>query len=114
MKEQLIKKLNELVENGTKKSTLETEIGLPANSLSAVLAGHKEMPDKWIDKINKYLKPIVVVDKVILEKVKANIAPPENNYEKLKGLKIVIDKINKDFGEGSVMCMGDVVKKQDN
>ena len=54
MKQQLLKKLNQLVESGTKKSTLETEIGLPANSLSAVLSGHKEMPDKWVPKIESY------------------------------------------------------------
>lgn len=68
MKEKLIEQLNKLVEGGAKKSAIENGIGLPANSLSAVLAGHKEMPDKWISKIEKYLTPPAPDKKQVPEK----------------------------------------------
>lgn len=112
MKEELLKKLNQIVDNGKKKSTLETEteIGLPANSLSALLAGHKEMPDKWEAKIEGYLKentvPAIepktelVVDKVGELKVKPS-------KEVLKVMSEAMDKINKDFGKGTIMMFGD-------
>lgn len=109
MKEGLIKKLNEIVESGTKKSTLETEIGLPANSLSAVLAGHKEMPNKWIPLITKYLpaEPNHIFDKV---EEKTKLVVDEKGLKE-KPVKMVVDetmnKINKDFGEGTLMYFGD-------
>lgn len=109
MKQELIKKLNELVDGGTKKSTLETKIGLPANSLSAVLAGHKEMPDKWVEKINKYLDgtiPSVEKTKMVVDK----------SGFKEKSVKSIatetMKKINKDFGEGTVMFFGDKPNKE--
>jgi RecA/RadA recombinase len=35
-----------------------------------------------------------------------------SNAEKLKALKLTIDKIDKDFGKGSVMMMGDKPEQQ--
>lgn len=53
----LIKPLNELVTSKKKtKGELEHEIKLPRNSLASVLSGKKEMPKKWITKIEEYLK----------------------------------------------------------
>ncbi len=105
MKDELIKKLNQIVDNGTKKSTIETEIELPVNSLSAVLAGHKEMPDKWIPKIQAYLEklnPVIIEPRTEMVVDKAGL--------KLKPSKQVVqvateamEKINKDFGKGTVM-----------
>lgn len=107
MKEELIKKLNGLVEAGTKKSTLETEIGLPANSLSAVLAGHKEMPDKWVIKINNYLGNNGTV---VVKEEKTKLVVDESGLKE-KSVKVVaseaMNKINKDFGDGTVMFFGD-------
>lgn len=61
MKE-LILELTRMVANGTKKSELEESIGLPQNSLSAVLNGNKEMPASWIPKIQEFLsKPMVTI-----------------------------------------------------
>jgi recombination protein RecA len=106
MKEQLIKKLNELVDGGKKKSALETEIGLPANSLSAVLGGHKEMPDKWVTKIQSYFTPIEP-KKEVPEKTKMVV---DNGGLKLKPVSMLateeMNKINKDFGEGTIMFFG--------
>jgi|GEM_PF-1146646 len=108
MKEELLKKLNQLVEAGTKKSTLETEIGLPANSLSAVLAGHKEMPDKWIAKIESYLggaktEMIEPRTQMVVEKTGLKLKPSEKVMEVATA---TMDKINKDFGDGTVMFFG--------
>lgn len=125
MKQELVKKLSELVDGGKKKSTLETEIGLPLNSLSAVLGGHKEMPDKWVDKIQVYLKghsvtlvehktdPLPVIPdepkpqqrtKMVVDKAGLKLKPSD---EAIKRMRETMDKINKDFGAGSVMCLGD-------
>ena len=104
MKEELLKKLNELVGVGEKKSALEEKIGLPLNSLSAVLNGSKEMPDKWVDKINTYLTSLI-------PRTEMEVAP--NGRLKVnpsKELKLALtenmEKINKDFGDGTVMFFG--------
>jgi hypothetical protein len=58
MKE-LTLELTRMVANGVKKNELEESIGLPQNSLSAVLNGNKEMPASWIPKIQEFLlKPL--------------------------------------------------------
>lgn len=115
MKE-LILKLAEIVESGTKKSDLEESIGLPANSLSAVLNGKKEMPEKWISKIKDFLdSPIAEAEEIITPSRKMNIGKSGNlelkpSAESLKKLEETMDKINKDFGAGSVMVLGDEPK----
>lgn len=107
MKEKLIEQLNKLVEGGAKKSAIENGIGLPANSLSAVLAGHKEMPDKWISKIEKYLTPPAPDKKQVPEKA---ILVADKEGVKVKTVSLVATeamlKLNKDFGEGTVMFFG--------
>ena len=35
-----------------------------------------------------------------------------NNSEKLKALKLTMDKLDKDYGKGSVMMLGDKVESQ--
>lgn len=106
MKEELIKKLNELVEGGAKKSALEEGIGLPQNSLSAVLSGNKEMPDKWVLKIEAYLKP----DPPKIEVPEKTKMVVDNEGLKHKPVSLVASetmaKINKDFGAGTVMMFG--------
>lgn len=112
---ELISKLNELVESGTSKGNLEEAIGLPKNSLSAVLKGHKEMPQSWVGKIQEFLdKPLAVVTEVAMRPVMSvngngNISL-KPSAEAMKRVQETIEKINKDFGEGSVMCLGDKPK----
>jgi len=116
--QELILKLNELVASGTKKSELEESIGLPLNSLSAVLKGTKEMPASWIPKIQAFLEaPLIEVETivaapktqmVISKSGKLDLKP---SAEKIKSLQDAMDKINKDFGEGSVMRLGDAPRK---
>lgn len=117
MSQELITKLNELVIAGVKKTELEEAIGLPKNSLSAVLAGNKEMPASWGPKIIAYfVRPIAEPD---ITKQPESIDEPvmvvKNNgdlslapsREKMERLQQVLDKINKDFGEGSIRRLGD-------
>ena len=100
MTNNLVEKLSDLLKNGWTKSKLEEQIGLPKNNLSSVLSGKKEMPAKWVLKIEAFLKnisnvtdvpvkqdktPEVVVqeegvsvyDKIA--KIKARVIPPERN-----------------------------------
>ena len=105
MKEDLIKKLNQLIESGIKKSTLESEIGLPSNSLSSVLAGHKEMPDKWIAKIENYID----YSKMAITKERTKMVVDNEGFKEKKLTVVVnetMDRINKDFGAGTVMMFG--------
>lgn len=59
-KPEIIKSLNELVANGTRKSTIEGAVGLPVNSLASVLTGKKEMPNKWVEKFGGYFEKLEV------------------------------------------------------
>lgn len=52
MKEELIK---ELIFLGLKNTQIEKDLELPTNSLSAVLNGKKQMPDKWVEKVRAYI-----------------------------------------------------------
>lgn len=52
MKDELVTKLAAL---GLKNAQIERDLDLPKNSLSAVINGHKEMPDKWVPKVEAYL-----------------------------------------------------------
>lgn len=107
MKKELVEKLNNLVESGIKKATLEDGIGLPSNSLSSVLSGKKEMPDSWIEKITNYFvssKNTPPEDtKLVVDKDGLKIKP---SGSKLLELTDTMKKINKDFGEGTVMYFG--------
>ena len=109
--QELISKLNEMVAAGTKKTDLEESIGLPQNSLSVVLSGKKEMPASWVAKIEAFLTdPIAVAEPeknkkmFVTIKGELNLKPSE---ETMKKVDDAVDKINKDFGEGSVMRLGD-------
>lgn len=114
MAKELIEKLNSIVESGTKKSDIERTLGLPANSLSAVLNGKKEMPAKWVEKIDAYLNPPILVvnnepkTKLVVTDVGLKEKPSD---EWAKKAREVNDKINKDFGEGTVMFFGDKPNK---
>lgn len=106
--EELILKLNELVEAGEKKATLEESIGLPKNSLSAVLSGTVGMPKSWIPKIEAFLAaPIAAVEpqtKLVVEESGLKERPSD---ERMQRLDAIMEKCNKDFGAGTVMRLGD-------
>lgn len=109
--EELILELKKIVDAGTKKSELEDSIGLPKNSLSAVLGGSKDMPESWVPKIKEFLsRPLAEPTPIGLPQMSVNhdgnlsLAPSK---EALQRAKEAMDKINKDFGEGSIMRLGD-------
>lgn len=119
--------LNELKEAGFATSKIEMELGFSNGLLGKARKGETNLSEDKFTALDNFYKinlpklPVIekenkpAIDKSIIEKVKKSISTvPKNTYEKLETLKLTIDKINKDFGEGSVMCMGDVVKKQDN
>lgn len=108
--DELIKKLNDLVNAGTKKSELEESIGLPTNSLSSVLNGTNSMPKSWVAKIEAFFltpiaEPATFQPKMVVKATgELSLAP---SAEKLKKLQEAVDGINKDFGEGSIRRLGD-------
>jgi recombination protein RecA len=118
MPAELISKLNEIVTAGTKKSELEESIGLPKNSLSAVLSGVNKMPASWQPKIEAFLNPAPEVGPIVPAPVKqSGMAVKANgklslapSADKLSKLQDTLDAINKDYGEGSVMLLGDKPK----
>lgn len=108
--QELIKKLQEMVDAGSKKSELEESIGLPKNSLAAVLSGKVGMPKKWIPKVTDFL------EKPILEEVAPNreMSVKQNgemaftpSKDAMDRLQTTLDKINEDFGEGTIYRIGD-------
>lgn len=65
-----------------KKSKVELDLGMPKNSLSAMLSGKKEIPKKWADVLIKYIEDL---DKPI---------PPINEpYERAAYLKNISDTV---------------------
>jgi recombination protein RecA len=106
--QELVLELKRIVEAGTKKSELEETIGLPKNSLSAVLSGAKEMPESWIPKIKAYLFSPIAESQQPQITVKPNGALSLTpSADKLQKVNEAIEKINKDFGEGAIMRLGD-------
>lgn len=113
--ENLISSLKELVESGTKRATLEESIGLPKNSLSAVLNGIIPMPQKWVPKIESFLTTLEapIADPLPPPETKTQLVIDEKGIkekpsnESMKRIRDVIAKCNTDFGEGSVMFLGD-------
>lgn len=115
--QELVKKLQEMVDAGSKKIELEEAIGLPKNSLSAVLKGTVEMPKKWIPKIEAFLVA-PIAEPAVVESPKPEMVVKNNgalslqpSKETLARVKEAMDAINRDFGEGSVMRLGDAPRK---
>jgi recombination protein RecA len=113
--EELIKRLNELVEAGEKKINLEESIGLPKNSLSAVLKGVNSMPASWVPKVEAFFTTLdaPIADPLPAPEPKTELVVDEKGIkekpssESMKRIRDVISKCNADFGEGSVMFLGD-------
>ncbi len=55
MKEEILKKLNL---HEIKKSKVEKDLGMPQNSLSAMLSGKKEIPSKWVKPLTEYIEKL--------------------------------------------------------
>jgi len=103
-KQELIKSLNDL---GVKKSKIETDLGMPKNSLSGMLSGSKEISVKWFDALVNYVSDsgIVVTVSQELSDALDTIMPPNevknifdssNNFEILSP-KSKKEQITKDY-----------------
>lgn len=106
--QELIDELKKMVAAGAKIRELEDNIGLSQNSLSSRLSGTVPMPESWIPKIRAFLeKPIAEPQKtqmVVPSNGKLKEVPSKERWAAIRG---TMDKINKDFGAGSVMILGD-------
>lgn len=60
-KKEILESLNEIVYRGTKISKIEKEVGLPQNSLSSVLTGKKQMPNKWVTKLEAFVQSPAII-----------------------------------------------------
>jgi len=110
--QELILALTRLVESGEKKATLEESIGLPKNSLSAVLKGTVAMPQSWVPKIEAFLAKPIDEPEAPSTQPKMAVKPSGEltltpSDDAMKRVRETMEKINKDFGEGSVMRLGD-------
>lgn len=76
---ELTAELKKLTDSGVKNKTLEEQIGLPKNSLSNVLSGKKEMPGKWVEKIQKYFSTKDTAE-IKSEQPEYEIAPTDKNW----------------------------------
>lgn len=131
MQQELFKKLEIL---GHKFSKIERELEMPQNYLSRFKNPENKLPEKWIEPLKTYIEkyelktalPITNERAVALHNAENNDQsnkPPTQMIVDTAGLKEkpkemsieekkhrvdeVMDKINKDFGEGTIMCLGD-------
>lgn len=91
MKEEVLKAL-EFYE--IKKSKVELDLGMPKNSLSAMLAGKKEIPKKWVDVLRKYVDDLNNPQRDLETPKEAQIKPEiekavENIQNETQGLEMV-------------------------
>lgn len=108
---------------GHKFSNIEEEIGCPKNYLSRFKNPENVLPSKWIEPLQNYIHrhfPNEASQKSVYPLTQEEVIPATKmvvksngeltlkpSDEKLKALKITMDKIEKDYGKGSVMLMGD-------
>lgn len=114
MKAEALENLNKLIESkGFSRSEVETNLGMPKNTLSSYLSGSKDMPEKWVEPIMSYLQQFPefkpkAIDTPRTELVVDEVGLKEKpSGEIMKNLRMTMDKINKDFGAGTVMMLGD-------
>lgn len=107
MQEQIFKDL-EII--GHKFSKIETELEMPKNYLSRFKDPKNILPKKWIEPLQGYIlanKPTPIKEEMT-ELVVDNTGLKERPSAAKKTLvNETIDKINKDFGAGTVMVFGD-------
>ena len=118
MSEQLVKSLNEC---GVKKSQIEKDLGMPLNSLSGMLK--KGIAVKWVQPLTDYVaklqnkqieqsqqnktEPLTEQSKMTVAPTGKLEVPTAASNEKMKEMRSMMDKINKDYGVGTVMVLGD-------
>ena len=100
-KQELIKSLNDL---GVKKSKIETDLGMPKNSLSGMLSGSKEISVKWFDALNEYVdrqNGVINIplskEPIAVEYVKEDVKPikKETVDQNIHPFDVLLRKFNK-------------------
>lgn len=86
MKEEILKKLNL---HEIKKSKVENDLGMPKNSLSAMLSGKKEIPSKWVRSLAQYIEKLDNPNKAPKEaknepEIEKEVESTQNSVEVLK------------------------------
>lgn len=111
-----------ILDSGIPKSVIESENGMPKNTLAGMLSGSRVMPKKWVEVLTKYLdeKEGVIQNSEPKQEERVFEAPKPKMVVTESGLKEpqltdadrkmreVADKINKDYGVGTVMRLGDL------
>jgi hypothetical protein len=120
MQEKIFKDLEKI---GHKFSNIEEEIGCPKNYLSRFKNPENVLPNKWIEPLQNYIHKHLhneVSQKAVYPLTTSEVIPATKmvvksngeltlkpSDEKLQKLKLAMDALNKDYGAGSVMMMGD-------
>jgi recombination protein RecA len=123
MQEQIFKDLEKI---GHKFSKIEEELEMPKNYLSRFKNPENSLPGKWVDPLLNYIQrhtiseaPLSAVYPITPEEVIPVIEPKTElvvdkagvkekpSKEAFKELRLTMDKINKDFGAGAVMFLGE-------
>lgn len=121
-KQELIENLKKLNDEGIKKAKIEQDLEMPSNCLSRFMSKEDGslMADKWVEPLVGYVRqhsnpsyetqvsedePLEPTKtRLVIEKEGLKERPTETTSAKLQA---VMDKINKDFGENTIMRLGD-------
>lgn len=93
-------------------SQVEKDLGFSNGLLGKSAKGNSDISEEKFNKFREYFEEKTQVKKEINPKTKMVVNKKgtlelKPSDEKIKELKLTMDKINKDFGAGSVMCLGD-------
>lgn len=96
-KEQIIADLRVLVltdGNGITLSGIETSLKIPKNSLSGMLSGSRNLPDKWIPLLEAYVTALAKGAKEIIIPIgqPSSTPPPSDKSPEKKKIKIAAPK----------------------
>lgn len=113
MKDLAIQKITLIVEKGYAKKDIEKDLDMPQNTLAGYLTGSKSLPEKYIEAIMEYAEKILGPDAPIAIPNRTDFVVDDAGIKEvpsseiMKALKLTMDKINKDFGVGTVMMMNE-------
>lgn len=121
MKEQILKMLSELKAQKISASTIETELGFSNGLLGKAAKGDTNLSEEKFAKLKSYYEaffpkpeqlPVVNGDVESIPKTKMVISETgglklKPSDEKMKKIRETMDKVNKDFGAGTVMFLGE-------
>jgi len=72
------KLITQITDLGFKKRRIETDLGMPLNSLSGMLNGKKDIPLKWSLKLSEYVEKHTFKKEEPKKEATPNPTPPKN------------------------------------